>query len=173
MSVVIGFALAGQLIANACRCSLNTQNFWVITTSFAAIRFRHLLPTLGVLMNTQGCRESWILSCISVHLSLPIAADMWNISTWSTQNFISHYCKWRTWPGREQHSTASGGEGALGGACSFLWSGRSVSLDVPSWQVSGYSAGSLTSIAKIVPFRLWKINDSTRVSSSHLSCHCP
>jgi len=88
--------------ANACCCSFNTQNVWVITAWFAAVRFGPVPPTLGVVTNTEGFRESWNLSCISVCSSLPISAYMWNISTLSGKKFVSHHVKYRTWPGRVQ-----------------------------------------------------------------------
>jgi len=159
--------------ANACHCSFNTQHFWVITAWFAAVRFRPVQPTLGVVMNTEGSRESWNLSCISVCSSLPISAYMWNISTWSAKNFVIHHFKWQTWSGRGQHSTAFCGGGAQGGELSCLCSGNSVSLDASSWSASGYTAGSLTRIGNDVSLSHLKIGGSTQVSSGHSSCHCP
>ena len=62
--------------ANPSCCSFNTQNLWVLTAWFAAVRLRPIPPTLGVVTNTEGFSESWNLSCISVHSSLPIFAYM-------------------------------------------------------------------------------------------------
>ena len=62
--------------ANAFRCSFNTQNFWVITTWFAAVRLRPVPPTLRVVTNTERFGESWNLSCISVGSWLPISTYM-------------------------------------------------------------------------------------------------
>jgi len=67
--------------ANASHCLFNTQNFWVITAWYAAVRFRPVPPTLSIAMSKEGFHESWNLSCISVHSSLPITVYMWNIST--------------------------------------------------------------------------------------------
>jgi len=124
-------------------------------------------------MNTEGFRESWNLSCISVRSSLPISAYMWNISACSAKNLVSHHFKWRTWPGRGQDSAAFCG-GAPGSALSSLaCSGRSASLDLSSWLGSGYSAGSLTSIGPNVSLSHPKIEQSTHVLSGHSSYDCP
>jgi len=88
--------------ANDCCCLFITQNLWVITASFAAVRFRPVRPTFGVVTNTEGVRESWDLSCISARLSLLISAYMWNKATWSAKYFVSHHFKWRNFPRREQ-----------------------------------------------------------------------
>jgi len=173
MRVVLGFALASQLVQIACHCSFNLPNFLVITAQFASVRFWPISPTLGMVLNTEGFRESWNLSCISGRSSLPILAYTWKISTWSAKNFVRHHLKWRTWPRSGQNSTAFCGGGALGGACSFLSSGRSISLDTLSWSDSGYAAGSLTSIGKNVSVCHWKIGDSTWVLIGYSSCHCP
>jgi len=93
-------------LANACSCSFITQNCWVITALFAAVRFRPVPPSLGVVTNTEGFREFWNLSCISVHSSLPISVYTWNISIWSAKYFVSHHFTWRTWPGRGQNCNA-------------------------------------------------------------------
>jgi len=100
--------------ANACRCSFNPLKFGVITTWFAAVRFRTVTPTSGVVTNTEGFRESWNLSGISVHSSLTISSYMWNISTLATNYLVSHNFKWRTSRGRGQNSTSFRCGGALG-----------------------------------------------------------
>jgi len=124
-------------------------------------------------MNTERFGKSWNWSRISVRSSLPISAYMWNISTWSAKNFVSHHIKWRTSPGSGQNSTAFSGGGALGSVFSFLSSGRSVSLDLSSWSGLQFSAGSCTTIDKNVSLSHRKIGDSTQVMSSHSWCHCP
>jgi hypothetical protein len=43
---------------------------------------------VGVVMNTEGFRESWNLSCISLRSSLPILANRWNISTLSAKTSL-------------------------------------------------------------------------------------
>jgi len=60
--------------ANAWHCSFYSQSFCDITAWFAAVRFRSVPPTLGVVTNTDGFGESWKLSRISVRSSLPISA---------------------------------------------------------------------------------------------------
>jgi len=125
-------------------------------------------------MNTQGFCESWNLSCISRRSSLPNSAYMWNVSTWSARYLVSYHFTWRTWPVREQNSTAFRGEGAPGSALSILsCSGRSVSLDSSSWSASGYSACSLTSIVRNGWLSKRKIGESTQVLSGHSSYNCP
>jgi len=158
--------------ANVCRCSFNTQNFWVINSWSAAVKYRPVPPTLGVVTNTEGFRESRILRCISVHSSLPITAYMWNISTWSAKYLVNHHCKWRTWPERGQNSTAFCGC-APGSAFSFLTcSERSGSLDSSSSSGSGYFAGSFTSIGRNVSLRHRKNAESTQVLSAHSWYNC-
>jgi len=130
-------------------------------------------PTLGVVINTEGFRESWNLSCLSVSSSLPISAYMWNISTLSTKNFVRHHLKWRTSLGRGQNWTAFGGGCAAGSAFSFLsFSRRSTSLDSSSWSGLEYSAGTIASITRNVSFSHWKMGESTQVLSGHTSYHC-
>jgi len=124
-------------------------------------------------MNTEGFPESWNFSCISVRSSLPISANMWNISTWSAKYLISHHFKWRNWPGTGQNSTTIGGRGALGSAFSFLSLGRSVSLDASSSSGLGCSAGSLTSIGRNVSLSRGKIAELTQVWSGHSLYHRP
>jgi len=159
--------------ANAFHSSFDTQNFWVITAWFAAVTFRPVPPTVGVVTHSEEFCESWNLSCISVCSSFPISVYMCNISTWSTTYFMSHHFKWQTWPGRGRSSIAFGEVGALGSAFSFLsCSGRSASLNLSSWSGSEYSAGFLTSIARNVSGSHRKIGETTQVSSGHSSFHC-
>jgi len=124
-------------------------------------------------MNMEGFCESWNLSCISVCLALPILAYIWNISTLSAEIVVTHYLRWRTWPGRGPNSNAYCGGGALRGAFWFISSGRSVSRDASSWSGSRYSAGSLTSIGQNGSLSNQKIAGSTPVSRRHSSCHYP
>jgi len=159
---------------NTCRGSFNTQNFWVNTAWFAAERFKLVLPTLVVVTNTEGFCESWKLSSISVRSSLPISAYMWNISTVSAKNFVSHHFTWQTRPGRGQNSTAFYGGGAPGSAFSFRsCSGRSACIELSSWSGSGYSAGSLTITGRDVSLGHRKIGESTQIWSGHSSYYCP
>jgi len=141
---------------------------------YAGVECRPLLPTLGVVTNTEGFCESRYLSCSSVRSSLPISAYMWNISTRSTKFLVSHHFKWQTSPERGQNSAACFGGGACGSAFSFLnGSGRSTCFDLLSWSGSGYSAGSLTSIGSNVSLRQWNIGESTQLSRGHSLYHCP
>jgi len=159
--------------ANACRCSFNTQHFRVITAWFPAVRFRPVLPALGVIMNSEGFGKSWNLSFISLRSSLPISAYRWNMATWSANHLVSHQFEWWTWAERLQNGTAFRGGGAPGSAFSFLsCRGWSASLISSSLSGSEYSAGFLTSIGRNVSLGHRKIGESTQVSSGHASYHC-
>jgi len=59
---------------NPCIGLAHTQNSWVNTTSFAAVRLKPVSPTLGVVTNIEGFSESWNFSCISVYSFIPISA---------------------------------------------------------------------------------------------------
>jgi len=160
--------------ANACCFPLHTQIVRENTAWFAVLRYRLVLPTLGVVTNTEECHEPWNMSCISVCLSLPMSAYMWKISTWSTKYLVSHHIQWWTWPSSKQHRNALCVGGALASAFwGVSWSRRSAWLDESDWSGSGCSAGSLIIIARNISLSHQAIRESTQVLSSQYLYNCP
>jgi len=160
--------------APAWHCSFSTQNFCVITTWSAVIRFGPVLDTLGVVTNTERFHESWNLCCISVGSSSPISVYKCNISTVSAKYFVSHHFRRRTWLGRGHNSMVFCGGGELGRALSiFSCSRRSVCLDASSWSWLGYSEGSLKSNGRNLSLSLDKLAELTHFLSVYSSYQCP
>jgi len=159
---------------NACHCSLNPQNLWVITAWSAVVWFRPLPPTLGLVINTEGFCESWKLSCISVCSWLPISEYIWNMSTWSAKYFVSQHCMWRTMPGQGRNSTDFGGVDALRSKLWFLsCAARSTTRDVSSWSGSGYSACWWRSTGRNVYLTHGNVKESTQIPLGYSMYHRP
>jgi hypothetical protein len=128
-----------------------------------------------------GCsnedRGIWRILELELHFCPIIIAHFWiqieNIQM-IHKNFVSHHFKWQTWPSREQNSTAWWGGGA-GGKALLLYSGscRSSLFDAGPSSGSESSAGSFTSIGRIVSLRHQQIRECTPVSNSHSLYHSP
>jgi len=168
------FWLSRTTCANAWHCIFTTQNIRVINRYFAVVRCRLALPTMGIVTNTEGFRESWNLSCISVHSSMPFSAYMRNVSTRSAKVLLSHCFSWRTWPGTAIMSTAFGREGTLGSAWSpYSYSWRNTSHNASGWSRSGYFSLSLITIGRNASVKHRIVIESTQVWCGHFSYHFP
>jgi len=154
--------------ANAWHYLFNTQYFCIITTRFAAVRFRLGAPTCGVVTNTEGCHESWNLRFVFHCSSLKLSAYIRNVATWSAKYLVNHYFESETWPRRRQNYTILCERSALVSATwllSCIWS--SASLNASLWSGSSYSVNSSTSSGGNPSHSHGKIGESTEVSSGH------
>jgi len=159
--------------ANVLFCSFYSLNFLVNTTWFAALRFRPVLPTLGVVRNTEEFHGSWKLSCISVYSLFPISVFKWNISTWSPNYLDSHHFQSSIWPGGGHTSSSICGRGTLGDAFLILFcSWWNTSHERSSWLGWGCSTGWLRTKSRNGSLHLQTIRESTKQSSVHYSYHC-
>jgi len=170
ISVVLCVALSRQLVPITDAAHSITRISELLLKRFAAIRYRPVPSTLGVVKNAEGFCESWNLSCISVRSALSMSTCIFNIFMWSSKCFVSSHFKWWTWPGKQQSHTALCEQGAMESGLSIVsGSGRSTSHDWSSWSGSEYFTGLVWRIGSKVSLSCWKVGESTQVSSGNLS----
>jgi len=150
----------------------NTVKVCDIITTFAAVRFRPVPLTLGVVINTVRWCKFRKLNCISLYLLLCMSVYMLSICT-STTYLVSDHITWHTSPAKQQKTNALCGGGIQGSVFGFDACCGSGLLDTSSWSGSAYSTRSLIPIGRNHYPSHQTIGASTQLLYGHSPSNCP